>query len=331
MSELQVVHPGAQDSEEPQELPKGYAFVMPPGLQPVFSGERRAMALKIITNSLREGDFNAVDLLIAKDPSLVFSETADNSRVSVLMSCLRFDHLGAAVVAVRHGLDINQRPWVTGGAHTPLESLMFSNTANTNGIGLLLSLGADIRQVRPDMVCSYLIDAADDADDRRILLALRHGITQETLEARDPEVGAHVLTRVLSTIARKDTWKTFDAEMDGALRRDRVIAALVKAGANPNGSGDHPSAQPLDNAIGTKNGPGICALLKLGARHKGDLIEELAQAGMHDIIPEVKEALILSTAQMVAANASKGQSIQDAPPEEGRVTKAAKPRARYDL
>jgi hypothetical protein len=73
-------------------------------------------------------------------------------------------------------------------------------------------------------------------------------------------------------------------------------------------------------------------LLHLGARHSGDLLEELAQAGMHDAIPSVKEALVMSTTKAVAAKLQGTAASAEA--EEGQLQKPAtpaRPRPRYDL
>jgi hypothetical protein len=280
-----------------------------------------------------------------KDPSLLFSETSTGA--SLLVHCLRSDHLGAAVVAARHGLDLNQRPGMVGSTYTPLEAMIYSNSSNTQGIGLLMSLGADIRQVRPELTIGYLIDAVCQADDRPILLALRHGLNEAALVAMDPEEGRPALTRVLSAIVRLDCWKRFDAEFEGKRRRDRIMGALIKAGANPSGVGCNPNAQPLDNAIGTRNGLAIATLLHLGAQHKGDILEEITQMGMLEFVPQVKEALVVAATKAAVersrqAGLDQAHLGEDSAPQGAvkhdsvdvgneRAVAPSRPRSRYDL
>ncbi|MCZ8254997.1 MAG: hypothetical protein O9327_04955 [Polaromonas sp.] len=330
MTALHVVASEGHPIGEPQtELKQGYAFALPSGLVPVFEGERRAKAIKLIGTSLEEGDFLAVDKLLQKDPTLAFSDT--ETRTSVLIHCLRAGYLNAAVIAAQHGLDLNQHPWNQIAAHTPLEAVMYSTPKNLQGIGLLLSLGADIKLVRPELTLAYLVDAVSDSDDKHVMLALRNGVTQASLDAADETHGQHVMTRVLSCLCRKDAWNRFNGEFDGKRRRDRVIAGLIKAGALPSGSGDHANAQPLANALGTKNEEGIVALLHLGAKHQGDILEEMAQMGLHGAIPAVKEALVVSTVKNVAAKRASAATTEG-DEAKNELPKAAGARAkRYDL
>lgn len=266
---------------------------------PVFQGEQRQRVLTLISDAIYGGRQVDVMRAVEKDPSLMFEDVVKHPRVPepFTRACLRGGMPAGYLLALTSGFDVNteckqRRGW---------SDLLYVAVSEGRlaDVTLLLAMGAS-----PNPLPATEATRSDPVSSGPSLMAC--AITSWASELRDnsrclPVVAMSLLDAGL-VIQKSDPYAYFhqvisavDFEAEGMMpAASKLMAMLVKAGADIDGMPGSEVQNALSHAIGSSDGPAVEVLVLLGADvtskkpGEADIYERMRKNKLDAYIPKVQ-------------------------------------------
>lgn len=298
---------------------------------PVFVGEQRAKALKVLGTAVADSKVVSVMQLFAKDPSLAFETLpvpAEGSveQLEAPLACMRYGISAGYVFAIARGFPVDML--LQNETTTLLQealSLGGRNRSCEADVGLLLSMGANWKTMVSHEPLYAVVANAFPAKGGKFSPAVVGMLLDAKVDfAYSPEFKCPY-----SVLVACEGWK----KPETAIVLAKMMARFVKAGLDLDRPTGMPVQTPLLRAIGSKSVEALVALVRMGARTSSDalngkdLFSMMSANGMSESLPSVQAALMESQISRAAAEhaasvpaqaAGDGASAADAHPTRRR-------------
>lgn len=291
---------------------------------PVFLGEQRAKALKVLGAAVADAKVVSVMQLFNKDPSLAF-ETLDVpseggvEQLEAPLACLRYGISGGYVFAVARGFPVDAL--LQNETTTLLQealSLGGRNRSSEADVSLLLSMGANWKAMVNHEPLYAVVANAFPAKGGKF----SPGVVGMLLDAKVDFAYSPEFKCPYSVLVACEGWK----KPDTAAVLAKTMARFVKAGLDLDRPTGSPVQTPLLRAIGSKSVEALVALVRMGVRTSADVLNGrdlfamMNANGMSDSLPLVQTALMESQiSRAAAAHAASVPPAADSAPSEAQA------------
>lgn len=287
---------------------------------PLFVGEPRSKALRLLAGAVSEQRLMAVMQLVQKDPSLAFEmlpmpigrESAQTRSVEFSLACLRAGLAAGYIFAITRGFAVD----------TPLQD------ESTTLLQAACELQAT-RDCSADVSNLLAMGASPSIIPHHVMYAVVHaafpsGSTQHApgplamlLDAKANFAYSAEYMCPYSVLVNTKGWD--DAETAAALTK--MAARFVKGGLDLDRKTGGPPQTPLMRAVGSKNGPAAIALIRVGAKcspevlNGKDLFALMSANGLEEFKPAAQAALMdahisMKTRELTAAQSADQQAAR---------------------
>lgn len=286
----------------------------------VLLGEQRGSVLASLARCIAEMRVVTVLQILDKDPSLAAEMVPMQLPGGVIrpmefpLACLDAGLSAGYMFALQNGFDPNAR--LQNGTTTLLQAAIECSSPRRpmdTDICLLLACGASPAQMVSNNDLHALMSATFPAGQRPGAASA----VSMLLDAKADFTYEPGLDSPYQVLIKSGAWSN---ERD-AVRMVELMARFKRAGVDIDRETGSPRAVALHTAIMTRNKFAVRGLIHLGASidpkhfYGREVSELLEDAGMRDIVPEVREAVMAATMSRVVnpIKPASGSSLLDAP------------------